>query len=355
MKYFLSICLFLVISTMLPAQWESVSFNDAGGIYSASSELEKPESLLEIGRYSPANLFDHDPRTSWVEGEKGPGTGSYVLIGFSQGLKDYIIVYNGYQQSENLFKKNNRVKEVKLALYAGFYTDEMTGQTGFEAETMPIGKPVAITFKDTMGYQRFMLPFNQEEAAQSLKEWREKFAGNFPSFQGDVHEFFFLKLEIESVFKGTKWDDTCIAGIEFTNNPHGLYLPVNQKITGLYQKEDEGSIYLKTSSGDEFRLVDIDQFEDKSTALDVLDVSPDNEWAIIASMQGGSSGGRVEELNTLWSVRRMEEVPSRLLEQYKIDAPLSFTEKGETLSIEAMNGVTVPIEDIALDMDRPRF
>lgn len=355
MKYFLSMCLFLVMCTILPAQWQSVSFNDAGWIYSASSELEKPDSPVEIGRYSPYNLFDHDPRTSWVEGEKGSGTASYVLIGFCQGLKDYLIVYNGYQQSGNLFKKNNRVKDVKLALYAGFYTDEMAGQSGFEAETMLIEKPVSITFKDTMGYQRFKLPFNQDKAVQSLKEGQEKFAGDFPSFQGALHEFFFIRLEIESVYPGTKWDDTCIAGIEFTDNPRGLYLPVNQKITGLYQKEDEGSIYLKTSSGDEFTLVDSDQFEDKSVSLDTLDVSPGNEWAVIAYMQGGSSGSRVEEVNTLWSLRRMEKVSSDLLSRYNADSPLAFIEKGKSIYLEAVNGITVPVEDIALDLDKPRF
>ncbi len=358
MKYFYLLLMFAAGAAVLSAQWESVSFQDAGGLYSASSELDKPESPAEIGRYSPRNLFDHNTATAWVEGEAGSGSGSYVLTGVSRGLKKYLIIYNGYQQTESLFKKNNRVRELKISLYAGYSFDAMAGQFGFEAESLSLGEPVTVTLDDTIGPQRFKLPFDPVKAGKLKESGRRKFIDDFSPGDG-VKDFFFLKFEIVSVYPGTKWDDTCISGIEFTDNPLGIYIPVNEKIKTVFKDSKSGDIMVRTTSGQVLTLIQIKTLAEelRFTAegeffdADAETLSPDNEWAVINYQHGYTYGGRVEETRKLWSVRRMEEVPDSLLESYNIDTPADFTEKNGRFYLETMEGSSVLLDDIGADMD----
>ncbi len=364
MKRIFFLFVFFSVCTALFSRWESFFFNDAGGIYSASSELEKPSDLMKLGRYSPKNLLDHDCATSWVEGDDGPGIGSYVLIGIQGHLKKYLIIYNGYQQSINLFKKNNRIKELKISLYAGFTSDERAGQTGFEADTVPYSEFKVIILKDKMGAQRFELSFDSEKAETFMAEEREKYVeehaadlGKFGGI-GSLKSFFYLKFEIVSVYKGSKWDDTCIAGIEFTDNSDGSYIPVNEKITKIYQNDNGGNVLIKTSSGLEMVLVSIQRLAEKPDTgenefftLSIMDVSPDNEWAVIDYQHGSSEGGSIEETHHLWSVRRMEEVPVSLLSAYGPVTPLDFLVKNGRIYLETYEGKNILLEDIAADLD----
>lgn len=121
------------------------------------------------------NLGDEILDRAWAEGKPGSGIGetiNYRTIRNAWPLEK-IIIYNGYQKEIGLWKRNNRVKELKL------YVD---------------GKAVAV------------LPLADETGAQSfdVTKWfkqREK-----P---------YAIKLEILSVYKGDKHDDTVISEIAF--------------------------------------------------------------------------------------------------------------------------------------------
>lgn len=359
MKYSLFLLFFAVSGIPLSAQWQRIPFQDGGGIYAASSELEKPASMMDFGRYSPHNLFDHDSATAWVEGEKGPGIGSYILIGIRHGVKKYILLYNGYQQSESLFYKNNRVKELKLSLHIGFILpEEDGGQFGLQADTVPFGKDAFLSVKDAMGVQRFKLPFDLTKIHTFRKTERNRYLKAHPG-NNKVQDFIFIKFEILSVYKGNRWDDTCIAGIEFTDSPTGLYIPVDEKITGIYPNDEADKIFIRTSSQRELVLADAgflaERFsytgEGEFLTLSLMDISPDKEWAIIDYQHGFSSGGRIEETSHLWSVRRMEEVPPSLLRRYQIDSPLNFKLKNNHLYLETEGEKNILLEDIDTDLD----
>ena len=66
--------------------------------------------------YSSENITDMDPRTAWVEGENGYGTGEYIEF---DGYNDLvwsgtvINILNGFQKSISLWKNNSRVKTFK--------------------------------------------------------------------------------------------------------------------------------------------------------------------------------------------------------------------------------------------------
>lgn len=339
------------------AQWETVFFTEAGGVYAASSELEKPADFMEVGEYSPRNLFDDSPETSWVEGEAGPGTGSYVLIGLQGNLKKYIIINNGYQKSESLFLKNNRVKDFKLSLYSGFTSDMRAGQTGFEADILQIAEPVTLTLKDEMGEQQFDMPFEAVKVAASKESELIRYTRAHPGEPG-IQEFLILKFEIASVYEGSQWDDTCVAGISLSDRSQGNSLLPKEQITEVRISSDDQKIILQTSENRELLLVDAQTLAEEKgytakgefLTFTLLDVSTDNLWAVISEEHGFTNGGHIEETSHLWSLARMKEVPPALLEAYNA-TPMGFTIRSGRLYLETIENKSVLLEDLDLDIE----
>ncbi len=357
--FFVLFMLFTGTVSLHAVEGETVFFSDAGGVYYASSELEKPAEPMEIGRYSPKNLFDHDVSTSWVEGDEGSGEGAFVIIGTGRCLKDYMIIYNGYQASKGLFLKNNRVRKLKVYLYAGFTGDWEAGQFGFGSRIFFTGQSAVLSLEDRRGAQRFTSPFNTGEAEVFRKkaeaEYRNGLSGEI---QGKIESFYCVKFEILSVFKGSKWDDTCISEIEFTDNPDGSYIPVNEKILKLYQKTSGGNVYVKTSDGSEMLVVNVDRLaaaaglgKGEFLTADILDTSPSGEWAVIAYQHGAVSGGSVEETYHLWSVRRMEELPPPAAAAYGLNGQVFFTVKNGKPFAETYDGRRVLLEELETAFD----
>ena len=350
---------FLLILPVLPlsAQWEPVFFTDAEGIYAASSELEKPSNLMSFGKYSPKNLLDGSPATSWVEGEDGPGIGTYVLIGIQKPLGKYLLINNGYQESDGLFLKNNRVQELKVSIYAGFTFEGREGQTGFEADLLPMKESAIITLNDEMGTQQIELPFNLGDTEVFREEGLKDYKNDFPDARG-VQDFLVLKFEIVSVYPGSIWDDTCISGIAFSNQDPDQFLAPNEGVSNITLGPDSRKVLIHTTAKRELLLIDAQTiaqekgYNGKGEFLTfiLLDISPDNKWAVITYQHGFTSGGNIDETFHLWSLPRMKEVSPVLLEAYNA-TPLGFTTKSSRFYLETLEEKPVLLEDLDLDME----
>lgn len=162
--------------------WCSVAEYESNA--TASSTL-KPHGKYT---YSVSNIQDLDKRTSWVEGVEGNGIGEYIeieqkcLVGSSEyktdiGFKELCIV-NGYAATEKNWNENNRVKELKMYFNNKYVT--------------------TIVLEDIIKQQYIDI---------------SKF--NLKVQNGEKARF---KFEINDIYKGTKYNDTCITGllIEFS-------------------------------------------------------------------------------------------------------------------------------------------
>ncbi|MDQ3111168.1 MAG: hypothetical protein M3R17_14850 [Bacteroidota bacterium] len=116
--------------------------------------------------YALKNLADDDPKTAWVEGVAGYGTGEWFEVG---GMVN--VIYNGYQSSPIAWANNSRVKTFKV----------------YENNS-PI---CLLVLTDEMGQQSFELPVTAENRDSVI-----------------------LKFEIVDVYKGLKWDDVAISHID---------------------------------------------------------------------------------------------------------------------------------------------
>ena len=145
----------------------------------ASSELIGKNE----GQYSPFNAFDNDPNTAWVEGSGGNGEGEWIEITFqkTQLIKE-MIIRNGYQKSKSTYEENNRMSSFSL------YID---GKKTFIHSSGSIGK-----------FGRF-----------KLNQFAKK-----------------IRIQIETVEKGTQYNDLCISDIEFEFEDETLQREIKQKI-----------------------------------------------------------------------------------------------------------------------------
>lgn len=192
------------------------------GRSSALTEKGKPVDFYEITKLS--DFLDDDPcepdrGTAWVEGSAGDGIGEWVIVPVKPINDDvaerlanreiryplivHLSVFNGYQKSVDLYQKNNRVKEAKISIYAAamsFGQDD-----AFLLWNPEVVCEETITLNDDIVENPIC--FNTTSADFSF-ELPEK-------YRNEMCELY-LRLEIRSVYKGTKYSDTCICDMSAT-------------------------------------------------------------------------------------------------------------------------------------------
>ena len=164
------------------------------------STVSATSSLAPIGNntYEPSNLEDGNRNTCWADGVDGDGIGEKIYINrtyvrggdvpensvsteYDSFFFPELCIVNGLAKSEDAFLKNNRVKSMKM-----YFNDEYI----CTLELMDTFKPQYISLSG--------LHLSAKSGEESC-----------------------FTFEIEDVYKGSKYDDTVITGIEiemFTQN-----------------------------------------------------------------------------------------------------------------------------------------
>jgi hypothetical protein len=136
---------------------------------SASSQLPPDR----YGTYFPYAAIDGLQDTAWVEGASGSGVGEWIMLTFPGPVKVWQInVDVGFDKNADLFAKNNRIKRATLV----FSTAEH----------------LTLDFEDAPGLQKFVLA----------------------RAPGPGIETTYVRMIIDEVYPGTRYDDTCLAEIE---------------------------------------------------------------------------------------------------------------------------------------------
>jgi len=137
---------------------------------SASSHLRTDR----YGQYHPWMAVDGARQTAWVEGVAGPGVGQWLMLSFPGTIEVHSVGLDvGYDKNADIFAKNNRIKRATLIFSNG--------------------DRVELGFADRRGMQT-----------------------GFPWFRGPGQNIqtTYVKVVVEEVFPGWKYDDTCLAEIE---------------------------------------------------------------------------------------------------------------------------------------------
>ena len=180
-----------------------------GGRDKTKDSVVSTSFLKEKGKpndtYAPWRANDKDKNTAWVEGAKGDGIGEKIYIKikkmiFVEDFKPITLnfgIINGCVASEELFYLNNRVKKAKLTVYEARWG--ICGVAFKRKSNLVINNYKIIDLPDTSSVQNIQMKI----PAIKLIEKLEKDTTYDPYF-------FMVELEILEVYKGTKYNDTCI-------------------------------------------------------------------------------------------------------------------------------------------------
>lgn len=273
-------------STGAPSEeWEEIDlFGYWGRLFNRSSELDMA-SPGEFGKYDIGHIIDKDIKTAWVEGVKGDGIGEYILIATPEETRT-INIFSGYGQNLSLFNKNNRPEKIRLSYFLGI-EDTFPDQYSSYFKAVKYADEYVITLNDTIALQHFVFPFRDMERLTAFKKrCLEDFknAGHrkdMPPPPEPLQVKWILKIEILTVYKGSKWDDTCISEIFFNDryigNSHDYK---NTKIEKVYESKDYDKILMITGKEGPVTLCKSDN---EDTGLSISEISKDNQWLIILS------------------------------------------------------------------------
>lgn len=305
------------------SSWQKLFFYDGWVRNFSSSELDEVNRFEDIGPYNAANLFDRNNTTAWVEGVPGDGIGEVICFTIGKKLKKNIFIENGFQKSESLYEKNNRIKTARLTIFVTFMLPGDVTEIGSILQCRQYDKQHIIHLKDVYGYQKIKFPFNQEKlsnfSAKTMVLFEKDYRAELDKRQeytsgisAECYIGYVVHLEILDIYKGSKWDDTCLSDIWFSSQDEVKRIPANQTITSVFKDED-GNIYINTDKQENLLLTGntelaIEQATSEPFRLEILQVSPDMEWVQIDQIFGYSGTGKVEEINHLYSVRLRSRV-----------------------------------------------
>jgi hypothetical protein len=144
--------------------------------YCVSSVLPR-DPVVNKHDYGPASLFDNNDETAWVEGVPGHGVGQWVVIEFDQlRLVKSIEINNGYNKDRDIYYKNSRLKEIKVE-----FSERVD--------------KINVVLRDTGSPQPIALPKDRPVKT------------------------YWIRITIESVYPGTKFDDTAISELHVNSEP----------------------------------------------------------------------------------------------------------------------------------------
>ncbi len=183
-----------VLGSMITAQdyvGIGKSYDPEGGKTILIQDISASSNLCGDGKneYIPKKARDLKYDTAWCEGVKGSGLGEWIKFDFAESdlfgstINIYrILIINGLAASKELYFANNRVKKLEVEFSEG--------------------EKRIIELKDgILDYQSFVFHIKAK--------W--------------------VKLTILEVYKGKKYDDTCISEIDFETTTHPCDLTPRQR------------------------------------------------------------------------------------------------------------------------------
>ncbi len=178
-----------------------------GWLYFFDDNPEERMTSSYKEQYPLANISDRNSSTAWVEGEAGSGLGEVVVIDFNPQAKNSLPfwIWAGYGKSQSLFLENNRPKKIKIYLL-GTFCHDCTPRVCMQGQFSVVGS-VEKELKELNGFQEIPIP--------KVKIEYDSAACKGPGGHDYDPEHYIYKIAIQilSVYKGTKYDDTCITEI----------------------------------------------------------------------------------------------------------------------------------------------
>lgn len=185
--------------------------------YISSSKLTEKDKPADY--YGPEKAFDRNPDTAWCEGRDGDGIGEYIMLE-TKPVKIYgVAVLNGFGKFKHLYMQNNRVKDFRLTLYPESGREKIIEDSfdrdlcGQEIGNNTVEEFCSFRTENSKDYNQCIADKNNEclISDEIYSFGGQKIVLNKPLTVNKI------RLEILSIYRGEKFNDTCISEIRLLN------------------------------------------------------------------------------------------------------------------------------------------
>lgn len=287
-------------------------------------------------RYSPQKMFDASLETCWAIGNGGPGV--KVMLAVPDNLSAMEIV-NGFAKSKDLFDKNNRVNNIRVRLYVGFSLPAMVTETDARGyDLYPVSDTLRLHLRDTSSRQRIELPFQWAVILNKYANLRMALP------EQPVTEGYFLQLEIIDVYKGSRWNDTCISEISWIRSSKPI-----QMAKKAYTNKDGSALLIDTETQKAVVLA-----KDSSRAMSIEGSSSDLRWLIVESTPLKNDGG-AETTYELYNTILREKIDPAAYGERPIELLDWVEENGRIILAEGGERWPIDLDEVFAEAARTRF
>ncbi|WP_061209501.1 NADase-type glycan-binding domain-containing protein [Leptospira borgpetersenii] len=227
MKKVIITSLILFISMYVNADSIPYHFLSVNKVKSSSSsiltEKNKPKDF-----YDPIRVMDGKIETAWCEGKDGEGTNEYIEYILPPTNVIGLNILNGFGKYKDKYLSNNRVKDAKISIlsengtkkeFTYTFIDNACGSESAGGK-IELAEDYCHEFSDNKSKFKSCISDFQNQCLMSDYD-----GGGERIFFKDRLKIVYFKLEILSVYPGSKYNDTCIAEISFLEVNSGDYGP----------------------------------------------------------------------------------------------------------------------------------
>lgn len=173
-------------------------------------KIDASSTLAPQGKYTydANNAFDSNISTAWVEGAKDDGIKESLTFYFDENCPPLtkVCIHNGFAFNDAVWQQNNRVKEITLKIN-GMDFAVLNLKDTWKPQWFTLPHPVC--FRDAKTFGTDVANVGKQTAVTNRKNLKTG------TFEGQSHTYWTLTFEIKSVYRGTKYRDTAIAGVDF--------------------------------------------------------------------------------------------------------------------------------------------
>jgi len=167
-------------------------------------------SSLHPEKYNARRVFDRNFSTCWAEGSRGFGKGDWVIFNSAA----IFWIYNGMWRSKALFYANNRVRRMKISFYEIYARDYTSYDINLKPETTrTVFTNVYLQSETVVELPDGMYPIEIDKQSDPIPFEISPDNKNLPDEKQANDGDLFCRLEILDVYRGTKYNDTCISEI----------------------------------------------------------------------------------------------------------------------------------------------
>ncbi|MFW5658334.1 MAG: NADase-type glycan-binding domain-containing protein [Bacteroidota bacterium] len=276
-------------------------------------------------RYSPAQLFDAGYFTCWVSHIRESSAYPSVFVALPKKIPKNITlnIFSGYGKSESLYFKNSRPREIQITFNTALVPDGYVSEHGLLCKAFQSPKNEKVILKDTFGIQSINLQTGYEDFKSFHQKVLDEYKTHFDASLLDT--LVLAKIEINSIYQGTVYDDICISEIFFND----CYLSAEgnasfESVDSIYMNETENTLLIDTEE-----QTAITVYNEQESMLQIADITPDNRFAILISVPV-EAGGRVETQYRVIDLVSKEEISGiieNLIPGYNTGEPVFFEHK----------------------------